>query len=184
MKQWLIFSAAGLMAAALPALALAQTTPQTQPRQQTRSQQTMPQQMQPRTMPQQQKMPMHQHQMMGKSSVHKEVAMAHTHALMAQGAKTVKKAHTHLQHVVNCLVGPHGNGFDPTAENPCAGMGQGALPDSKNNQALHMRLQRALNKVQQGQQAQNLSRIHKDASQAARMLQSGHGNMGTSNDGY
>ena len=39
-------------------------------------------------------------------------------------------AHKHLQHAVNCLVGPNGKGFDAAAGNPCGKAGNGAIPDS------------------------------------------------------
>ncbi|HEU0276629.1 MAG TPA: hypothetical protein VFQ95_02225, partial [Rhodanobacteraceae bacterium] len=39
------------------------------------------------------------------ANVTNEVNTAHAHALMAQSATSVKMAHTHLHHVINCLVG-------------------------------------------------------------------------------
>jgi hypothetical protein len=38
------------------------------------------------------------------------------HAGMALGAADLKLVHTHLHHVINCLVGPSGKGFDAQAE--------------------------------------------------------------------
>lgn len=201
MKRLLIFSAAGLMAASLPALALAQTTPppqsqqtmpQTQPQQtvpqappqtvpKTRSQQTMPQQMQPRNDAMQKNMPMRQQT---SSPTQKEISMAHTHALMAQGAKTLQKSHTHLHHVINCLVGPQGNGFDATTANPCAGMGQGALSDSKNKRALHMRVKKALKVARKGVKTSDLKKSQKDAAKVASLLQTGSVNTGASQGEY
>lgn len=180
MKYVSIFSAAGLMVVALPALAVAQTTPQTPPSHpapQTQPQQTMPrtqpqrtspQQMPPRNTPMRSDTPMRQG---GNGAAQKEIAKAHAHALMAQGAKTLEKAHTHLHHVVNCLVGPHGNGFDATTGNPCAGMGQGALSDSSGNSSAHMRVNKALDMARKGLAANDLSTVQNDASRAAHLLQ-------------
>ena len=38
-------------------------------------------------------------------------------------------AHAHLHHTINCLVGPHGDGFDVKELNPCKDLGNGAIPD-------------------------------------------------------
>ena len=59
-----------------------------------------------------------------------EIKMAASHAALAVKAADVQSVHTHLHHVLNCLVGPSGKGFDVTNANPCAGSGNGAIPDS------------------------------------------------------
>jgi len=59
-----------------------------------------------------------------------EVATAAAHAGMAAGSPDIKTVHMHLHHVVNCLVGPTGDGFDKAAGNPCDGKGNGALMDN------------------------------------------------------
>src|SRR5690348_18093879 len=41
-----------------------------------------------------------------------EISTAHAHAVLAQSATSVAMAHTHLHHVINCLVGPNGSGFE------------------------------------------------------------------------
>lgn len=174
MKRLMTRGAAGLVIAALPALALAQTTPPTQPQQtapptqpqqqstpQSQPQQTMPQQMQQRSTPTQPQT----------GGVQQEVATAHAHALMAQGAKTVDMAHTHLHHVINCLEGSSGTDFDANAENPCKGMGQGAIPDSMTNQTMQTRLRQALAAAQAGLKASDLAGAQRSAAQAANMLQ-------------
>ena len=58
-----------------------------------------------------------------------EVTTAAQHAGMAAGSADIKMVHMHLHHVVNCLVGPTGDGFDKAAGNPCDGKGNGALMD-------------------------------------------------------
>ena len=59
-----------------------------------------------------------------------EVAEASIHAGYASNGAEIGDVHTHLQHVVNCLVGPDGVGFNAAAGNPCEGMGAGAIADT------------------------------------------------------
>jgi hypothetical protein len=166
MKHWMNFGVAGLMVMSLPALAVAQTTP-TQTTPPTNTPQTMPQQRQQQGMPTQRSTP-------GRASsekVQKEVSIAHTHALMAQGAQTVQKAHEHLQHVINCLEGPTGTDFNSQMENPCKGAGQGALPDSQGNSSRQQQLRQAVSQAKQGLQTDDLSSAQTDASKVASLLQ-------------
>ena len=106
-----------------------------------------------------------------KGSVNNEVSTAHAHALMAQTAKNIAMAHAHLQHVINCLVGPDGAGFDAKAENPCKGQGNGAIPDSASNQALHGKLESALTTAQAGLKSGSLASVQQDAGKVAATLQ-------------
>ncbi len=100
-----------------------------------------------------------------------EVATAHAHALMAQNAKTVAETHTHLHHVINCLVGPKGSGFDAAAGNPCQGQGDGALPAAAGNAALQSKLRAALADARSGLKANKLASAQADARKAAAALQ-------------
>ncbi len=59
-----------------------------------------------------------------------ELSTAQTHAGMSSTQTDIAMAQKHLQHAVNCLVGPAGTGFDATAGNPCGKAGNGAIPDS------------------------------------------------------
>ncbi|MBA2589282.1 MAG: hypothetical protein H0U98_11745 [Alphaproteobacteria bacterium] len=59
-----------------------------------------------------------------------ELSTAQTHAGMAATQADIAMAHKHLQHAVNCLVGPGGAGFDEAAGNPCGKAGAGAINDS------------------------------------------------------
>lgn len=59
-----------------------------------------------------------------------EISIAQTHAGLASKAADLKGVQMHLHHAVNCLVGPGGQGFDPSNANPCAKAGNGAIPDS------------------------------------------------------
>lgn len=99
-----------------------------------------------------------------------EVGTAHAHALMAQNAKTITEAHAHLHHVINCLVGPKGADFDAKAENPCKGQGNGAIPDSASDQAMHGKLQSALAGAQTGVKSDSLDSVHADAAKVAAAL--------------
>ena len=66
----------------------------------------------------------------GAADASKEVSTAITHAGLAAGSTDVKMVQTHLHHVINCLVGPKGAGFDAAQANPCKDQGDGAIPDS------------------------------------------------------
>ena len=59
-----------------------------------------------------------------------ELATAQTHAGMAATQADIAMAQKHLQHAVNCLVGPSGTGFDASAGNPCGKAGNGAIADT------------------------------------------------------
>lgn len=104
------------------------------------------------------------------SAAAKEIDTAHAHALMAQTAGTIDMAHAHLHHVINCLVGPKGAGFDTSAENPCKGQGNGAIPDSVTDQALHNKLQSALADAQAGLESNSLASVQQDAAKAVAAL--------------
>lgn len=106
------------------------------------------------------------------SSAQQEVNTAHQHAMFAQKADSVDMAHTHLHHVINCLVGPNGQAFDSNVANPCKGQGNGAIPDSKGNSDLHDKLQSALADAKAGLKANSLKAVHQDASKAGAALKS------------
>ncbi len=100
----------------------------------------------------------------------KEMSTAATHAgLAAKAAPDIKMTHMHLQHVVNCLVGPKGKGFDATPGNPCNGQGNGGIPDTK-DPAQKKAMQAALTKARAGLKATNETAAVKDATQAQALL--------------
>jgi hypothetical protein len=101
----------------------------------------------------------------------KQIATASAHAGMALGAADLATAHLHLHHVVNCLVGPAGKGFDAKAQDPCKGMGHGAIVDAKGDAAVEGRLHTALGQAEQGLKASTLDAAHADAKQAMDTLQ-------------
>ncbi len=99
----------------------------------------------------------------------KEVATAATHAGLAAKSTKMKMTHMHLHHVVNCLVGPSGAGFDAAPGNPCKGQGAGAIPDTK-DAGQKAQLQQALAKAKAGLAETDLGGAQKDASGAQALL--------------
>ena len=99
----------------------------------------------------------------------KEMSTAATHAGLAAKGTDIKMTQMHLQHVVNCLVGPKGKGFDATPGNPCKDQGAGAIPDNK-NVALKKPMQLALNKARAGLKAKDMATAQKDATAAQALL--------------
>src|SRR4051812_24900117 len=59
-----------------------------------------------------------------------ELTTAAMHTGLAAKATAIDGVHMHLHHVVNCLVGANGAGYDAGNANPCAKSGSGAIPDS------------------------------------------------------
>jgi len=104
-------------------------------------------------------------------AVSKQTGIASAHAGMALGATDLKTAHTHMQHVVNCLVGPAGKGFDAQAEDPCKDMGQGAIVDAKGDAATESTLHTALKEARQGLKTTTLDGAHADAQKLVATLQ-------------
>src|SRR5690242_14301607 len=104
-------------------------------------------------------------------NVSKQVSTAAAHAGMAMGAADLKIAHAHLQHVINCLVGPSGDGYDAQQADPCKGMGQGAMVDAKGDTTQEAQLQAALEYAQQGVKATTVDEAHADAQKAMSSLQ-------------
>ena len=73
------------------------------------------------------------------AGIGEELTIAQTHALLAfrsggRGERGIATAQTHLHHVLNCLVGPGGAGYDvtPPLMDPCAAdkSNKGALNDA------------------------------------------------------
>jgi hypothetical protein len=99
----------------------------------------------------------------------KEVATAARHAGLAAQATDLKGAQTHLHHVINCLVGPKGEGFDNKEANPCKDQGDGAIPDTTNETRKTV-LTQALAKANEGLRQTDLAAAHKSASEAQVLL--------------
>ncbi|MEO7067311.1 MAG: hypothetical protein ABI114_10415 [Rhodanobacter sp.] len=105
------------------------------------------------------------------SAAAKQASTASAHAGMALGAANLKMAQTHLHHVVNCLVGTSGAGFDAAAGNPCKGMGNGAIADAKGDAVTETKLKEALAQANDGIVATTLEATHADAQKAMNTLQ-------------
>jgi hypothetical protein len=76
-----------------------------------------------------------------------ELNTAKIHADHAASGKDLADIKEHLHHVINCLVGPNGPGFDSNVEDPCARMGKGALNDVTANSDEHRLLTQAFNEA-------------------------------------
>ncbi len=98
-----------------------------------------------------------------------EIATAQDHANLAAAASDIAGVHMHLHHVVNCIAGPKGAGFDASQVNPCAGRGDGALPDAA-DAATKKSLQVAADEASKGIAETNLATAQADAKSASATL--------------
>ena len=99
----------------------------------------------------------------------KEVTTAARHAGLAAQAADLKGTQTHLHHVINCLVGPKGQGFDDKEANPCKDQGNGAIPDAT-DEVRRTALIQALAKANEGLRQTDLAAARKSASEAQVLL--------------
>ena len=104
------------------------------------------------------------------ADVSAELTVASSHAGYAAKAAAIDMVHMHLHHVVNCLVGPSGMGFDATNANPCAKAGNGAIPEA--SAAQKPKLQAALTSANAGLAASDLAAAQKDATDAGAAIDS------------
>lgn len=116
-------------------------------------------------------LPVVAHSMDPNGAVSKQVSTATAHAALALGAADLKMTQVHLHHVINCLVGPAGEGYDATQDNPCKGMGQGAMVDAKGDSTRESQLQAAVTQATQGLKAATVSEAHADAQKVLSTLQ-------------
>lgn len=101
-----------------------------------------------------------------------EVSTAATHASLSAKADSLKVAHAHLHHTLNCLVGPKGHGFDAKAENPCKDMGEGAIPDTAD--AAHKKsLEHVAMQARKALKSESLEAVQKDAEEINSELSGG-----------
>lgn len=103
------------------------------------------------------------------ADVNGEISTAATHADLAAQAADLDGVHTHLHHTVNCLVGANGTGFDKAQINPCAGSGNGAIPDMA-DAAKKKALEAALAKANAGIAASDIAAAKSDATATAAAL--------------
>lgn len=109
-----------------------------------------------------------------------QIKTAVAHAKMAKAASGMTLTQMHLQHVVNCLVGPQGKQFDAAAGNPCKGEGNGAMVDASTLQRI--RLKSALGKAEKGIAAKQEWQALKAAGQTIASLQAFLGKLPAPND--
>jgi hypothetical protein len=102
--------------------------------------------------------------------VAKQMATAEAHAGFAVKAADLAGVQMHLHHVVNCIVGPSGTGFDATPGNPCKDQGSGIMPDFKGTDAKRSALQKALDDAQAGLKATDVAAARQKAADAQTML--------------
>jgi hypothetical protein len=96
------------------------------------------------------------------------ISTAATHAGMAASGTDVTGVRRHLHHVLNCLVGTDGQGFDAAAGNPCASAG-GAIPQTT-DAALKEKLQKAATLLRAAVSNDNLDAAKKAATDVQALL--------------
>jgi hypothetical protein len=104
------------------------------------------------------------------ADVSAQVTVAATHAGMASKAPALDIIHLHLHHVVNCLVGKDGKGWDMGSGNPCAKAGNGLIPEG--SAAQKPKFETALASANAGIAATDLAAAQKDAAAAAAAINS------------
>lgn len=97
-----------------------------------------------------------------------ELSTAAAHAGMAAGSPDLKMVHAHLQHVINCLSGPGGSGYDATQANPCKNQGAGAIPDSTGDKK--KQLEAALAAAQKGLKETDVAKAKETATSVQEAL--------------
>ncbi len=98
-----------------------------------------------------------------------EIATAASHATLASQAAAIDMVHMHLHHTLNCLVGAGGTGFDAKQINPCAGSGNGAIPD-ETDAGKKKSLESAADTARAGLAAADLTTAQKAAADTATEL--------------
>src|ERR1051325_1886661 len=96
------------------------------------------------------------------------IGVAANHAGLAANAGAIEMVHTHLHHVLNCLVGPGGNGFDAAPGNPC-GQAGGAIPQTA-DAATKAKLETAATQVKAGIGNADMAAAKKTATDVQAML--------------
>jgi len=107
----------------------------------------------------------------GTADPNQEIATALQHAGMSAGSSKLEDVHAHLHHVINCLVGPSGQGYDATAENPCKGQGNGAINDVDNKSKQRKKLDEAIKDANKGLKQNDLKKAQKEAKEVMEDLQ-------------
>lgn len=98
-----------------------------------------------------------------------QLTVADQHAGFAAKAGNIDQVHMHLHHVLNCLVGPNGTGFDSGQANPCAKAGSGAVPEA--DAAVKAKLTPAVAAATAGIAATDLAAAQGEAQKAAAAIE-------------
>jgi hypothetical protein len=109
--------------------------------------------------------------MAGSANPDQEIATALQHAGMSAGSSKLEDVHAHLQHVINCIVGPSGQGFDAAAEDPCKGQGAGAINDVDNKSKQRKKLDEAVKDANKGLKDNDMKKAQKYAKDVMKDLQ-------------
>jgi hypothetical protein len=96
------------------------------------------------------------------------IGTAATHAGMAAAGADLAGAQRHLHHVLTCLVGTGGEGFDAAPGNPCAAAG-GAIPQTT-DAAAKAKLEKAAAQVRTALAGKDLEATKKAATEVQAML--------------
>jgi hypothetical protein len=96
------------------------------------------------------------------------IGIAANHAGLASNGANIDAVHLHLHHVLNCLVGAGGNGFDGGAGNPCMGSGP-AIPQTT-DAAAKTKLENAATQARGGIANGDVAAAKKTASDIQAML--------------
>ena len=99
----------------------------------------------------------------------KEATTAEAHAGYAAAAKDIGAVHQHLQHAVNCLIGPKGPGFSASEANPCKDLGEGAVTDTTDATRKNALLE-ACKKAAGGIKDNDLASAQKTANEVVAMI--------------
>jgi len=103
------------------------------------------------------------------ADVRGEIVNAIEHAQYSAEAVSMGEVRAHLHHALNCIVGPGGNGFDSREMNPCAGSGNGIIPDTS-DPARRARLETAAAKAREGLATDDMAKAKADAAFVANVL--------------
>ena len=96
------------------------------------------------------------------------IATAKNHAGLAANGANIGAVQTHLHHVLNCLVGPGGQGFDAMPGNPCNAAG-GAIPQTA-DAAMKTKLETAATTARSGIASTDIAVAKKAATDIQGML--------------
>lgn len=100
-----------------------------------------------------------------------EMRTAERHAGLAADATEMADIHRHLQHVLNCLEGPHGADYHGAGGNPCSG--SGAIRDLPPSSVNRIRVTKAIRLASVGVTFQDFKPAHLTAQAVRAVLEEG-----------